>query len=449
MCGIISIIDQEDRPVPESELQQALALVQHRGPDGQGQYFGPNFALGHQRLAIIDLSEQGRQPMTYQGMVVTYNGELYNYIELREELRQKGYTFRTESDTEVLLAAYHHWGPECVQHFNGMWAFVLYDPHNNRIFCSRDRYGIKPLYYARIGQRFCLASEIKQLRAIAGWTAQLNPLRAYEFLVKGYHDHTDQTLFKGVKQLRGGQNILYDLDCHCHSIQTYYQPNATAPLLSTSFAAQCEQFHGLLLDAVRLRLRADVKVGTALSGGLDSSSIATLMHRLLQAQNAQEQQEAVSSCFDDPRFDEQEYIDTLVQQKAIRSHKVFPDFDQLREELDQLQWQQDEPVASASVYAQYCVFRMSKAKGLTVMLDGQGADEILGGYEKFYTLYFKTLLRQAPWQLPVALFRFATLHNPAKLLRLARNKYSATKVQARWLQPKFLPPQERHFSRSS
>ena len=196
MCGIFGIVQQNNISVTPKLLQKAIELVRHRGPDGQYTYTADSWGFAHTRLAIIDLSKDGLQPMHYKGHVITYNGEIYNYLELRNELQQKGYSFSTRSDTEVLLAAYDFWGAECVQHFNGMWAFAIFDPRKNQLFCSKDRFGIKPFYYTLIDQQFCFASEIKQFSALPHWQARLNKTIAYEFLVKGYHDHQAATFFK-------------------------------------------------------------------------------------------------------------------------------------------------------------------------------------------------------------------------------------------------------------
>jgi len=408
MCGIFGIIDQQNRPVETSLIQAACDRIAHRGPDGQGIYQGPFWAFGHRRLAVIDLSDKGRQPMKYRNQVLTYNGEIYNYLELREELEKAGFQFQSDTDTEVLLAAYCHWGKDCLQRFNGMWAFALYDAERQQIFCSRDRFGIKPFYYTQCGGQFCFASEIKQFTALPYWPRRLNTTRAWEFLVKGYHDHTPETFFEGVFQLPGGSTLIYDLQNHQYQIQSYYQlSEQLSPLNAIKKEEAVQEFYSRFQHAVKLRLRSDVPVGTALSGGLDSSSIVGMIHSLLDGQG---QQRSISACFEGKAIDERPFIEAVVEQHKVKPTFVYPRFEQLFENFGQLIWQQDEPIAGAGVFAQQQVFQAARANGITVMLDGQGADEILCGYEKFYLPLLKQQWRQKPLAAMNNIYRFFQLH---------------------------------------
>jgi len=449
MCGIFGIIHQNDQKIGKKELQAAIQLAAHRGPDDSGFWFGDKLAFAHRRLAILDLSEKGHQPMRFKKNVLTYNGEIYNYLEIKNLLKKNGYSFESKTDTEVILAAYDFWGRDCVQHFNGMWAFALYDGEKNRVFCSRDRFGIKPFYYAKIGEKFCFASEIKQFSAIEAWRPKMNRLRAYEFLAIGWHDHTAETFFECVHQLPAGCHLIYDLNEHSFQIEKYYaleekiNPSPTLP-----FEGAAEKFRQLFYDTVRLRLRSDVKVGTALSGGLDSSSIVGTMCNLLKTNNLKERQESVSACFDNPLFDESPFIDTLVSKTNIRSHKVFPTFEQLFFDLKTITWHQDEPVASASVFAQYRVFKTARQHNLTVLLDGQGADEILSGYAKFYAPFLKNLLKTSPLWAFYELVSYFRLHSQTALEVIAAVRKSSHFPPTDWLQPGFVPSPEKRFPRS-
>jgi asparagine synthase (glutamine-hydrolysing) len=393
MCGICGIINTSNQAVESITIKGMNDLVEYRGPDDEGYFLGENFAFGHRRLAIIDLSADGHQPMTYRGRyTIIYNGEVYNYLELKSELGKEGYGFNSKTDTEVIMAAYDKWSTDCVEKFNGMWAFAIYDHENKTIFCSRDRFGIKPIYYSKIGNLFCFASEIKQFTAINGWTPTANKARVYDFLKYGIFDHTDETLFNNVFQLRGGQNLIYNLTDHSHSVLQWYDLKNNVRHLNINTENAMTQYQNLFSDSVRLRLRSDVKVGSCLSGGLDSSSIVCTMNQVLKNKGTEEFQETVSSCFDIKKYDEQEYIDEVIQHTGVVSHKVFPQLNNLFLEIDKIIWHQDEPFGSSSIYAQWHVFKKAKQKKLTVMLDGQGADEQLAGYFNFYGAYFTYLL---------------------------------------------------------
>lgn len=377
-------------------------VISHRGPDGSGIYGVDEVTLGHRRLAIVDLSDAGCQPMHYlDRYVISYNGEIYNHIELRAELEMLGHSFLSHTDTEVILAAYAQWGVECLDHFNGMWAFLLYDKEERVLFVARDRFGVKPLYYwINPGGAIAFASEIKQFTVLQGWQARLNHQRTYDFLGWGVLDHTDETLFSGVFQLRGGQCALLGGESVRPPggrlpVETWYRlPDKKSDI---GYEEAVTGFRGLLADAVALRLRADVPVGSCLSGGLDSSSIVGLMHRQLARQEATAQQNTFSACAHDPRFDERAYIEEVVGQTGASAHYVYPDPDELFPMLDKMLWHQDEPFGSTSIFAQWEVFRLAQENGVTVMLDGQGADEQLAGYIPFWGALVAELLLKGRW----------------------------------------------------
>lgn len=413
MCGISGIITKNGSPVDHSIIQSMNDLVAHRGPDGEGLYIESAVALGHRRLAIIDLTEHGHQPMRYgDRYTIVYNGEVYNYLELREELLTAGYRFTTGTDTEVILASYARWGSDCVHRFNGMWAFALYDAEKKIIFCSRDRFGIKPFYYYEDETRFAFASEIKQFTVLEGWAPRLNRPRALDFLVHGIFDHTDQTLFEGVRQLPGGFNLVYALAGNSYSIGRWYNLRLRKKRDNTDYSLAKEQFRDLFVDSIKLRLRSDVKVGSCLSGGLDSSAIVCVVNDLLRENDAHGKQETVSSCFTDKRYDEQEFIDAVIGRTGAVSHRVFPDYGDLFAELDRIVWHQDEPFGSTSIFAQWSVFKTAREKGIVVMLDGQGADEQLAGYHyTFYGAFFKRMLMHLQWwRLVREMASFRALH---------------------------------------
>ena len=382
----------------ELEVKQMNDIITHRGPDGEGCFVDDRVALGHRRLAILDLTDAGHQPMHRKygknEYVIIFNGEIFNYLELKEELMNRGYSFSSHTDTEVILASYHEWGCECVEKFNGMWAFAIYDICQHVIFCSRDRFGIKPFYYCDVGDRFIFASEIKQILSASGLKAVANKKRLYDFLQYGWLDHTEETLFEGIYQLRGGHSLIYDLDSNTYEINCWYdlyRKVSTVEPMPQNEAIRT--FCNLLEDSIRLRLRSDVKVGSCLSGGLDSSSIVCMANKLLHTVKKPEVQEVVSSCFHEKQYDEQEFIDEVTSKIGIISHKVFPDIKMVMNDFENVVWHQDEPFVSTSIFAQWAVFREARRRNILVMLDGQGADELLAGYHGFFSVYLIELLK--------------------------------------------------------
>jgi asparagine synthase (glutamine-hydrolysing) len=436
MCGIAALF--APNPAPLERLVRAMSnAVRHRGPDDEGAVvfsaatmtatasggidtpqavyktpfaYAPRHqsrsdqdvvaALGHRRLSILDVSAAGHQPMsTADGRFwVIHNGEIYNYLELRAELESQGHSFVSHTDTEVILASYRAWGEECLRRFNGMFAFVLVDREAGRVFAARDRFGVKPLYLWRSARGLvAMASEIKQFTVLPEWSPTVNGQRAYDFLNWGLMDHTDETLFEGVRQLRGGESL------HCSlkdllagpPIKRWYH------LAPQSFEGDmkeaAEKFLSLFTDSVRLRLRSDVPVGSCLSGGLDSSAIVCVMNGLLRRHSAAVRQKTFSSCSKIDRFDERQYIDEVVRQTGADAHYVYPSLSELFETLDRLTWTQDEPFGSTSIYAQWNVFRLAAEHQVKVMLDGQGADEQLAGYHEYFAPHLGRFLREGQW----------------------------------------------------
>ncbi len=394
-------------------LAPMIDAIPHRGPDGSGiQTFeslasgwalprgqsGP-VGLGHARLSIVDLSSAGHQPMSVcSGRYwITYNGEIYNHLEVRAELEVLGYRFLSTSDTEVLLLAYVHWGRACLQRFNGIFAFVIFDAQTGTVFAARDRFGVKPLYYWRSPEGFlAVASEIKQFTVLPGWSAMLNGPRAYDFLNWNLYDHGVETLFHGVRQLRGGELFEATIAQLRHEAvrhESWYvlRPDPEAGGLGETEAVR--QFAELFEDSIRLQLRADVPVGSCLSGGLDSSSVVCVARRLLDADGAVVRQHTFSARSAVERFDEGKYIDQVVASTQVEAHEVTPPLSELFKLLPAIAWHQDEPFGSTSIYAQWHVFALAREHGVKVLLDGQGADEMLGGYHGFFGARLSGLLR--------------------------------------------------------
>lgn len=357
-------------------------------------------ALGHRRLSIVDVSPGGHQPMCLadRRFWVVYNGEIYNHIELRRELEAVGHRFITKSDTEVLLAAYREWGRECLHRFNGMFAFIVLDCEAERVFIARDRFGVKPLYFWRSAAGFfAVASEIKQFTVLPGWNPLVNGQRAYDYLNWGLLDHTEETMFNGVFQLRGGEYIECDLDELHTSIPVRRWYELPERVFSGSFNEACHKFRALLADSIRLRLRADVAVGSCLSGGLDSSAIVCLANQLLRSGNVFDCQCTFSACATDRRFDERHYMEEVVKATGVQAFYTYPSLEYLFDCLEAITWHQDEPFGSSSIYAQWCVFKLAAESHVKVLLDGQGADELLAGYHGFFGPYFSGLLVSWQW----------------------------------------------------
>lgn len=397
MCGIAGcVLPDKNKNDSDAVIRQMTDIIAYRGPDDEGhasfsasaplQTF--QIALGHRRLSIVDVSILGHQPMSYaqERYWIVYNGEIYNYLELRAELSSLGYDFKSQTDTEVILAAYAEWGELCQHKLNGMWAFAIYDRETAQLFLSRDRFGIKPLYYWISPEGgFYFGSEVKQFTVLAEWKAVLNHQRAYDFLVSGLMDHSDETLFQGVYQLLPGHCIALAVPADRYSdvaSRLWYVLQGRP--FSGSYEQAKDEFKSLMESSVGLQMRADVPIGSCLSGGLDSSTIVCLMNRILAQDNAVELQKTFSACSNVEGIDERKWIDIVVQEAGVEAHYCYPDPLELFEKIDELIWHQDEPFGSTSIFAQWNVFRLAASNGVAVMLDGQGADEQLAGYSPYY-----------------------------------------------------------------
>mgnify|MGYP003799987513 CR=1 FL=1 len=382
---------------PDRELLARMSdQLIHRGPDGVGTEIRGCMGLVHRRLAIIDLSSDALQPMTNEDKTLwlVYNGEIYNYIELREELIKKGHRFHSQSDTEVILHAYEEWGTGCLQRFNGMWAFALWDERIQQLFCARDRFGIKPFYYTEVNGSFLFASEIKALleHPDAGRRPDDEILGTY--LAWGVLDHSARTMFEGIFQLEPAHALIVTKDGP-HTPYQYWDVTINGAFHSeTDNRQDMDRFLGLLCDATRIHLRSDVAVGTCLSGGIDSSTLAVLINNLIRDEapaSVSDRQKTFSVVFTDKRFDESRYIDEIVAVTGVDSHRTEPVPEQLWDDIDRLIWVQDEPFGSLSIYAQYCVMRLAR-NNVKVVLDGQGADELLAGYLAYQASYIRGLM---------------------------------------------------------
>ena len=432
MCGICGIINLEGRIVDVEKLERAMNIMKHRGPDDEGyvlmgrkctEYGGHDskvdlprlkpekdtvVALGHRRLSIIDVSSSGHQPMCNENRTVwvIFNGELYNYRELKKELA--GHTFRSDTDTEVLLHGYEEWGIEkLLEKMAGMWAFSLIDTQNEQAYLVRDRFGIKPLYYDNDGKAVVFASEIKAVRILHP-TEALNEKRIVSFLSASYYE-PNETFFQHIRQVKPGNYLKIDLKTKKVEEKEYWNIKmAKDPLTGKDISNSYEKidlrhassrFKELFIESVRLHLRSDVPIGTCLSGGLDSSSIVCTAQKLLDENAINEKGltrrvRTFSSVPKEKEASEKIYIDEVNRQANTEAHTVTPTFSEFMTDFDKLVEMHDEPFLNPSVYMQYKVMQLAKENGVKVLLDGQGADESLGGYYSYLAFYFNDLRRQ-------------------------------------------------------
>jgi len=443
MCGILLHIGEEkiERDHP------ALNIINHRGPDDCGainfSLDNFNIGMGHRRLSIIDLTKNGHQPMSYENksLWIVFNGEIYNYLEIRIELKKYGYSFISDSDTEVLLAAYSHWGTECLKHLNGMFAFTLYDKKNNSLFIVRDRFGIKPIYYYNSSKGLTFFSEIKQITKFKHFSPKVNKTQLYHFLNSGDFNFSEETLWNEIYTVPEGSYALIDLNIwklgQKISFTQWYSPIVNS-LLNISFDDAVVEFRRLLDQAVALRLRADVPIGFLLSGGLDSSTLVGLAYN----NNKYEKKhlKTYSTCYDDKNLDERKYINAVTDFAQSQSYLHFPQPDDIFNCLDKVIWHNDLPILPGSPCSHWLLYKhiTQEMDSRKVMIEGQGADEILCGYGdfQFASMFEKMKLSSFPSFIRELInYEFHFKQSPKILLRKFRRlifpnsvKYPANSV---------------------
>lgn len=396
MCGIGGIISFT-KVIRDHDLEKMINVINHRGPDGYGIWLSDNKKIGfaHKRLSIIDLSELGKQPMHYKNRyTITFNGEIYNYIEVKNHLKTQGYSFVSGSDTEVVLAAYDYYQEQCLLHFDGMFAMAIWDNQKEELFFARDRFGEKPFYYFENEEQFFFASEIKQLWA-AGIPKRVKQDNILLYVDEGisnkYENGTYQTVYEGVKILPPASYLKITKN-KAKKLVRYWDVNHQETIYISLEEAK-KEFLRLLKTSVERRLRSDVAIGSSLSGGLDSSGVVKLVNELLAGEKTA--QKTFSARFKNFKKDEGEYIKALIQElNNVEDIYCWVDSDYFVEKLEEVVGFHDEPFGSASVVAQYAVMELAKKHDVTVLLDGQGADEYLGGYMHFFHHYLKSLIYQ-------------------------------------------------------
>ncbi|MBA4180104.1 MAG: asparagine synthase (glutamine-hydrolyzing) [Anaerolinea sp.] len=391
MCGIAGILRTEAEPVPRGLIDAMVATLRHRGPDGEGSYFAPGIAFGHTRLAIIDLTAASDQPIVDEaaGLVMVFNGEIYNYLELRAELKGLGFEFRSDGDGEVLLRAYEAWGVDCLSKLNGMFAFAIWDNRERQLLLARDRFGEKPLYIARSRRGVVFASEMKAILAIRPELRVPNRKTIFRYLSRGDLDLDHESFFEGIDSVPAAHYLLIDANGQGNAKRYWHPTSVSVP---GSRPAAIERFRELLFDSVRLRLRSDVPVGSSLSGGLDSSSIVATINAQKSTQAVH--QKTFSARFRSRQHDEGQFIKLVTYQADAEEHEVWVEPELFLAEFDELQWHQEEPIASTSPFAQWLVMKLARENGTTVLLDGQGADELLAGYDQAQGMIWAHWLRR-------------------------------------------------------
>jgi asparagine synthase (glutamine-hydrolysing) len=401
MCGIAGIIRETISEDDHQRIKWMTDSLIHRGPDGEGFWsYDDQIVLGHRRLCIIDRAS-GAQPMHYMDRyTILFNGAIYNYVELREQLVKRGHRFRTHSDTEVILASYAEMKEACLQTFDGMFAFVIYDREENTLFCARDRFGEKPFYYHyKRGESFIFASEMKALWA-AGVPRSVRQSMLYNYFMFGYVENIQdksKTFFEDVLKLPAAHYAVLDcnnLNLHVHK---YWDLNWQRAEQQISLDDAKSKFQHLFTESIKRRLRSDVQLGSSLSGGLDSSAVVTMI-KDLDNQNSTSSN-GFSRCTFSAQFpgyekDESRYQQIVVDSVHAKAYFTYPSEDSILAHLDRIMYHQEEPFHSSSVIAQYEVYKLACEKGVTVLLDGQGADEVLGGYKHFFKPFFKQLYCQ-------------------------------------------------------
>lgn len=420
MCGLSGIIDFSENSSDRMGRDLALmhAQIPHRGRNGEGflvvdrqmkswrgealaplvdRAQGPRVGFGFRWLAIQDLDPAAAQPMSADDgqLWIIFNGEIYNFIELREELERQGVAFRTQTDSEVVLAAYRQWGPDCLNRFEGMWAMLIVDLRRRRLFGSRDRFGIKPLFYRLEPDRVLFASELKELIAISG--AQINEDLLYPYLHGHRGNLTDETFYRGLFAVPSASRFEIDLDGPAPPalpFENWWNLGRFSgmPRHKLGYADAAAELESILRNSVKLHIRAKVKVGSFLSGGLDSTLVTALIRDC-----SPEPHDSYTTVFDRSRyaeFDESNYVDDFVRHSSVMNFRATFDPEWIRQTIRHLTWIQEEPLIATTMFAQYRAFQTAREHGATVVLDGQGSDEIFGGYPQHeFTVWRERIMR--------------------------------------------------------
>ncbi|NVN94174.1 MAG: asparagine synthase (glutamine-hydrolyzing) [Bacteroidetes bacterium] len=493
MCGITAIVRLTDQQIHLPQVIQKMTdAIRHRGPDDEGYVlfnkqeqccaggkdtqltawntsfpYSPKkdikelsddytLAIGHRRLSVIDLSEAAHQPMCMDEVWITLNGEIYNYIELRNELTALGYQFKSQSDTEVLLKAYQEWGIDCLQKLNGMWSFVIYDKARELLFGSRDRFGVKPLYYYKDEQVLAFASEHKALLQIPNNKIGINESAVFDFLFLSQIEMGIESFFKNVFELMPSHYFIYDFKLKSFTIDRYYELSFNHNIEAFDAHKQLEytrQTRKLIHKAIDIRLRADIPVGFCLSGGIDSSSIVCMAseiskeHHLTQLGDHLKTFTAVNKT---DEYNEAHWAEMVVNQTGTDWIKAHCTAEDMMQELEKIIYHQDIPLLHSSTYAQYKVMQAAATNGIHILIDGQGGDELFAGYPPFYSAHYSDLICKLKWKTLLAEFKNID-KSPTSLAIYGRSlvKYGLDKIlpeKARLQLAKLIKPEAKYLN---
>jgi len=423
MCGITGFFDTAVSEMEKRAIgDKMLKRISHRGPDATKSYVDDNVFLGHNRLSIIDLSTEADQPFMVDHMIMVYNGEVYNYVEIRGELEVLGHTFRTASDTEVIIKSYIQWGENCVERFVGMWSFVMYNKNTGELFCSRDRFGIKPFYYIHTQTGFYFASEVKAFYDLSFFDKKLNFKQVARGLNLGWITYRDETYFDQVKALEPAQNMIV-LNNNL-SLKTYWKLNQNPQ--SCHYTEAVDIFRKKFLESVSIHMRSDVKVGVCLSGGIDSSSIVSAISK-----NQNTSIDSFTIYYDGKdEVDERPWVyEVLKSYPNIKPHFFTPSDAEIREHFSHILYHQDAPLPGSSPVSQYFLMQLAAQNRIKVVLDGQGSDEYLLGYMHFYYSIYAYLLKKGKL---ITFYKTLKTHKKTQHLSLSKTIEIVTKSFAKW-----------------
>jgi len=457
MCGITGYFSK-NKQINCEKFYKAHKLIAHRGPDDEGfilksdnelvlakgddtvkffdnllhinNFENSSIILGHRRLSIIDLSSAGHQPFIYEHLSMVYNGEIYNYLELKEELKKFGYEFKTKTDTEVVLKAFHKWGIECFNRFNGMWALAIYDKKENKLILSRDRFGIKPLFYYKNKDEFYFASEIKFLLEFID-KREANQEMVIDYLKNNYLLHTEETMFKNIYQVEPGFYI--SIDTSINIIKNKYWN-----LKIKNNKSSKKEVENLLTDSIKIRLRADVKIGALLSGGIDSSVLVGIMDKKLNIKNL----ETFSAIFEGyEEYSEQYLIEKNIKTLSIKNHFINPSYSDIKKNLDNLFYIQELPIRSLAIYSQFALYEYIHSNtNIKVVLNGQGSDEIFSGYSDHIYYYIISLFEKLQFKQVINEIKLYSKLSEKNVLMLIKQLFKI------WVKERFLKYNPKKYS---
>jgi asparagine synthase (glutamine-hydrolysing) len=427
MCGLVAMIALQNGRADSAVIERMSDALRHRGPDDVGSYLSGAVGFGFRRMSVLDLTAAGHQPMVSADgqLAMVFNGTIYNYIELRQELRALGHTFRSTGDTEVLLHAYEQWGRDMLPKLNGMWAVLIYDHRTRTLFGARDRFGIKPLYRYATADCVLFSSEIKGIYASDCYRGAPNWKRAARFLMYGRVDTMDdevETFYTNISQIPAGSAFEMDLHGSVRAWRYWSVHDEVDTLSAQALRDPVRAFSEMLEDAVRLHLRSDAAIGVSLSGGLDSTSIISLVAALRAENKHAAVNDLRAFSYVSREFDETRFIAETVQQTGAGLYNVDVDPLRLWGKLDKILWYHDEPVHSFTALVGYEIYAAAASEGVKVILSGQGADEILAGYPRYFPSYWRSILRSGKVGLAwteIDAYRKAYGGNTAALFRTA------------------------------